>query len=390
MESEAAALDEAELDAIHSLEIKSYLTEKVKQFQASCIKNPFREWASYTMDKENLGSVAGLSLEFSDNQLLHYHSRMEMRFSFKEELFLEDETKNLLQKGVMKESQHEKGEFICPIFLVPKYESFLRMILNLKKLNENMPYLHFKMETIKSISILVTPNYFMTKVDIKDAHYSVPIPPEHQKYVKFYFRGKLCQFTCLPNGLCSDPRKFTNLLKPPLSYLRLQVTVARVIDDLITLGRSFAEFEGNIKLLLTLLDSLGFVVHPNKSIFIPARSIEYLDFVIDSQSVNISLTQKKKACIKQLCHEVLQEEFLITRKIARLLGKFTSSFPAVRFVPFNYRSLERDKILTLKFVKGNFDKKMKVSQAGKMGILRYVNNIEDSFSPIKIPNCTFY
>ena len=32
---------------------------------------------------------------------------------------------------------------------------------------------------------------------------------------------------------------------------------------------------------------------------------------------------------------------------------------------------------------------MKVSQAGKMDILWLINNIEDSFSPIQIPNCSF-
>ena len=264
------------------------------------------------------------------------------------------------------------------------------MILNLKRLNENMPYIHFKMETINSILTLVTPNCFMAKVDIKDAYYSIPVLPEHQKYLKFYFRGELYQFRCLPNGLCSGPRKFTKLLKPPLSYPRLQkVTVAGFIDDLITLGRIFTECERNIKLIVTLLDSLGFVVHPNKSIFVPARSIEYLGFVIDSQLMTISLTQKKIASIKQLRHEVLQEKVLVIRKIAKLLGKFTSSFPAVRFGPLHYRSLERDKILALKFAKGNFDKKMKVSQAGKMDILWWINNIEDSFSPIQIPNCSF-
>ena len=105
--------------------------------------------------------------------------------------------------------------------------------------------------------------------------------------------------------------------------------------------------------------------------------------------MTISLTQKKKVFIKQLCQEVLQEEFLILRKNARLLGKFTSSFPAVRFGPLHYRSLERDKILALILAKGNFDKKMKVSQAGKMDILWWINNIEDSFSPIQIPNCSF-
>ena len=46
MESDAATSNEAELDVIHSLEIKPNLTEKVKQFQAGCMKNHFSEWAS--------------------------------------------------------------------------------------------------------------------------------------------------------------------------------------------------------------------------------------------------------------------------------------------------------------------------------------------------------
>ena len=61
----------------------------------------------------------------------------------------------------------------------------------------------------------------------------------------------------------------------------------------------------------------------------------------------------------------------------------------MRFAPLHYRSLERDKILALKFAKGNFDKKMKVSQAGKIDILSWTNNTEDSFSPIQIPNFTY-
>ena len=64
------------------------------------------------------------------------------------------------------------------------------------------------METTKSILTLVTPNCYMAKVVIKEAYYSDPILPEQQKYLKLFFRGKLCQFTCLPNGLSSGPRKF--------------------------------------------------------------------------------------------------------------------------------------------------------------------------------------
>ena len=49
-----------------------------------------------------------------------------MRFSSKE-LFLAHEIKSLLQKGVTKESQPGKGEFISPIFLVTNSEDSFRI-----------------------------------------------------------------------------------------------------------------------------------------------------------------------------------------------------------------------------------------------------------------------
>ena len=53
-----------------------------------------------------------------------------------------------------------------------------------------------------------------------------------------------------------------------------------------------------------------------------------------------------------------------------------SSFPAAHFTAVHYRSKECDKVLALRFVKRSFDKKTKVSQTGKMEILRWINNIE--------------
>ena len=49
----------------------------------------------------------------------------------------------------------------------------------------------------------------------------MPILTEHQHFLKISLQGKLYKITCLPNELCSGPRKFTKLLKPPLAELRL-------------------------------------------------------------------------------------------------------------------------------------------------------------------------
>ena len=60
----------------------------------------------------------------------------------------------------------------------------------------------------------------MASIDLRDAYFSVPIDKEHQKYLKFFSRGTLYQFTCLAQGLSSAPCLFTKLMKPVFSYLR--------------------------------------------------------------------------------------------------------------------------------------------------------------------------
>ena len=84
-------------------------------------------------------------------------------------MFLSVEIENLLHKGVIEECHHEEGEYIFPISLTPKSYGSFKMILNFKKLNDHMPYIHFKMET--DVLNLVTPNCYMAKIDIKDAYF---------------------------------------------------------------------------------------------------------------------------------------------------------------------------------------------------------------------------
>ena len=66
----------------------------------------------------------------------------------KEAWIIDTEISDLLSKGVITESVHERDEFISTIFLRPKKDGTHRMILNLKSLNQYVTYYHFKMDTI--------------------------------------------------------------------------------------------------------------------------------------------------------------------------------------------------------------------------------------------------
>lgn len=365
-----------------------YLTDKVKSFKAGCIADKIMVWSSLTTDTEILSTVSGLPLEFESRPDQQFYASKQ-NFTSEESKFIGTEINNLLQKNVIKESLHEPGEFISPIFLRPKNDGSFRLILNLKKLNKFMPKIHFKMDTIHTVTELIHESSYMTKIDLKDAYYSIPINNNDKKYLKFMHKGKLFHFTCLPNGLSCGPRKFTKLLKPALTSLRtLGINIIAYIDDLIIIDDSYQKCVNATQICVSLFDSLGFVIHPEKSNFTPATVIEYLGFSIDAINQTIQLTDSKKNKTKDLCQHVLSAKVLSIRQVAKLLGTLTSAFPGVKFGPLHYRSLERCKIAALKKAKGNFDANMLLSQLAAQDIQWWINNIESSVNVLSLGNAS--
>jgi len=167
----------------------------------------------------------------------------------------------------------------------------------------------------------------------------------HQTYLKFKHNGKLYKYTVLPNGYTEGSRKFTKTMKPPLAKLKKDdVSLADYIDHLITMNTNFKICLSNVHKIVRNLDDLGFIMHPYKSIFLPARQIEFLGHII---FMTVSLTKEKKDKLKVFCQAVLDSDVTI-REVSKLLGKFSSSFLAVLYGRLHYRSVERLKAKALK------------------------------------------
>ena len=258
------------------------------------------------------------------------------------------------------------------------------VFLNLKRFNEVAEYKKFKMETIFTIMHLVSPGMFIAKLDVKDAYYSVPICEDHQSLLKFQYQTSLFKFTALPNGYTEGPSKFTKLIKPPLAFLRKieEILVAGYFDDLITMNSAHSSCCDNISKIISLLSILGFAIHPEKSPFNPCQEIEYLEFVINSINMTVSLTPAKIQKILSLCVTLLAREHAPIRQVAQLLGTFSSSFIAMPFGKLYYRSLERCKTKSLVISKGHFDKIMHVSKEAIQDILWWKHNIVGAYAPI--------
>ena len=154
------------------------------------------------------------------------------------------------------------------------------------------------MENLQSAITLMTPNYYMATIDLKDAYYSVSAAQNNRKYLGFKWKNQF-QFTCLPNGLSSAPRIFTKLIKPAYSILRCKGSEnVGYIDDTYLNGNSIHECETNVAITTKLFRDLGLTLNMEKSVLLHSQVVTFLGFVSNSVQMTVSLTPSKATKIK--------------------------------------------------------------------------------------------
>ena len=299
------------------------------------------------------------------------------------------EIKKLLKKKVIVPTTVSPGDFFSTIFLRIKKDNSYRMILNLKKLNEQFQKIHFKMESIQNVINMIRPRAWMASVDLKDAYFSIPIYVKHQKYLKILWNTPY-KFTALPNGYGPAMRRFTKILKPPFTTLREKGHLSVVYaDDTYLQGDNLAECQGNVTDTVALLRSLGFTIHAVKSVLTPTQELTFLGYIINSRTMTLTLTIEKKEKIIILCQKLLCNKTYTIREVASALGNLVAALVAVPYGKLYYRSIENEKILALKLNKGNFDKHMTLNTQSKLELEWWIHNIPLSYKSL-IPHPVEY
>ena len=219
-------------------------------------------WQVVTKDQWILQTIQGAELEFSQapiqRQIPH-----PPHLSAQDRALLWEEVTKLKEKGAIQElsPSQEKLQtgFFSNLFLVPKKDGSARPVINLRALNQFIPMEHFKMEGMQTLRDLLRQGDWLTKVDLKDAYFSIPIAPEYQRYLRFTVENHYFQFTCLPFGLSSTPWVFTKTLKPVTALLReLGVRLIQYLDDFLVMASSPQLANEHTNALILLLKNLGF------------------------------------------------------------------------------------------------------------------------------------
>ena len=125
--------------------------------------------------------------------------------------------------------------------------------------------------------------------------------------------------------------------------------ISGYIDDFIMIKMTkIACFEAGIS-TANMFQTLGFVIHPEKSQLEPTQKIIFLGFVIDSVTMTISLTEKRRNALHSLLLNILRLKSPTIRYVAKVIGHIISALPASKFGSLYYRDLENDKVVALQF-----------------------------------------
>ena len=131
---------------------------------------------------------------------------------------------------------------------------------------------------------------------------------------------------------------FTKLLKPVFKVLREKGLLSSAyIDDLYLQGDTFHECLKNALNTVQLLRDLGFVVQEEKSCLHPSQQLEYLGFVLNSESMMVRLSHARVEKVVQACEKLLSNSHPTILHLAEVIGLMVSSFPAGEHGPLHYR-----------------------------------------------------
>jgi Reverse transcriptase (RNA-dependent DNA polymerase) len=288
------------------------------------LKLYIKNWTSITKEAEVINAVIGYYIPFKSIPVQVSEPKCP-DFSLAEIAQIRVCIEKLLMLEAIKVVKPCNNQFVSPIFVVPKSDGTGRLILNLKKLNECVEDSKFKMEDYRAAQNLIQRNFYMAKVDLKDAYHLIPFASSHRKYLRFRFQGQLYKYCCLPFGLSCAPRIFTKVMRPVVSNFKRGHLSVAYLDDLLLLGNSINSCDKNVRSTVDLLGQLGFAINKDKSVLVPNMRIEFLGFIFDSSNMTIELPERKIKKLCQLTKEIKMASVITIHKVSEVIGTLISA-----------------------------------------------------------------
>ena len=210
----------------------------------------------------------------------------------------------------------------------------MRPVINFKALNKFILFMHFKMEGMHTLRDVLKENDWMAKVDLKDAYFMIPIW-ETDRDAPLLRSGPP-----VPVHLST--------IWPIMGSMGLTILV---------MADSKPQAVEHSQALIFLLESLSFIVHPEKTVRVHTWKIKFLGMNILSKIMRLQFPPQK---IKKVWAEVAARLRRVAapptaREVSRLRGKMNSVEQALPPGPLYCRIIQRDLAQAVERVRQSYE-----------------------------------
>lgn len=273
----------------------------------------------------------GVSLPYSDDiESFEYKNR---RFSDKEYAFVKQEIANLVKSKCVVVCE-SRPKCVSPLTVVPKRgNSKYRLVLDLRKVNEQTKPPKFVYEDINSVLEFTSPGDNLITLDLCNGFHHIKVQNNLADLLGFQFENTYYKFVTLVFGLSWSPYFFAKTIRAVVQHLRENnVKVVAYVDDFCVVD-SPDNIVATRAYILSELKSLGFFVNYEKSSLEPETRKKYIGYIIDTgksnNSVWLEIPNSRIRKVKHDISRVLRKGCVTARGLARIAGQLISMSKAI-------------------------------------------------------------
>lgn len=213
------------------------------------------------------------------------------------------EITTLIQKGVLT-PYNKTPKIFSEIFFKEKSSGELRMIVDMRSVNQAFSPPPFKMPSIWNVAMMLQPGDLIAKIDLSKAFFQIQIHKKSQFLFRCRWKHLYFTHTPLPMGFCMSPWTLMKVMKVPIKFLRQKgIRLLDYSDDIIIVAPPDS-IHDHLNTVHEVLCKAGLEVNKEKCT-LPAPATTVLGLWLNATNMSISIPPEKRTqlvtCLQRIC-----------------------------------------------------------------------------------------
>ena len=257
--------------------------------------------------------------------------------SKKNKLRIRKEVKSLLEQDVIERAPYNIALYENHLFCITKASGKLRVILDMKELNEHIRLPNLKMFRYQYCFQACLVSSYACKIDLSNAFWHISIHKNYRRYFAFSCDNVSYVWKAMPFGLRIAPYLFCKLMQPVINHLRTKynIYIFYYLDDILLLAPSEEIALQQSRIVLEVLAKAGLKVNLEKSMLVPSEEVTFLGVTIDLRNKTLRPSSVNVASCIQKVQDFVQAGKVHLVDFQSLVGSLNFSATYVKFGKLN-------------------------------------------------------